>query len=190
MRKAIERIIYDNYDIYTDLAECAIEDLKSYDPEYEPTEEEIWKQCDQISQSDWENEKERLDKFFNQNDTKWILVGTVGLWNGTFAGGFVFDNFNEVLFKAGKNCDYFKFWDENGHFFGKCSHHDGTNFFEVKKLTKEGQRLFENWSYKDGKRYGYSEQECHKKIFEKYSTLPNFCHSVYGAKKTDWEDVA
>lgn len=184
----VERVIYDNYDVYDIYQESAIEDLKSYDPDYEPSDEEICRQCYDIAELDWENIKADLTKFFNDNEDQWLLVGAIQRWDGTYSGGFVFDTFDELMSRAAQDCDYYKFWDENGHFYLKCSHHDGTNIFEVKKLTKDGQRFYYNWAWApDGdKRYTISDSECYKKLFERYSVLPNFSHEMDGSKKIEW----
>lgn len=189
-KEAKERIIYNNYDIWEDYHECVEELLREIDPDNEPTEDDIWAQCYAEDETTWEIEHERLTDFFDGDpDVEWILVGKCGLWHGTYDGGFVFKTFRDMMSKVGRDCEYFKFWDKNGHFFGKCSHHDGTHIFEIKKMTKEGTRLAKNWEstyYDKDKRYAYSEKELHKKIFEKYSRLPNYAATVFGCKRIEY----
>ena len=183
----VERVIYDNYDAYDTYRESAIEDLKSYNPDYEPTDEEIYEQCNILEAQYWEDTKVDLRKFFDDNEDQWLLVGAIQRWDGTYSGGFVFETFDDLMSKAAKDCEYFKFWDENGHFYLKCSHHDGSNLFEVKKLTSDGVRVYYNWAWNNGdKRYDISDRECYEKLFKRYSVLPNFSHEMYGAKKIEW----
>ena len=189
MKKNRERVIYDNYDIWENFHEDAKEALMDEEPGKEPSDNEIWDLCYQYDDTYYEYEKDMLDNFFNNGST-WLLVGKCGSWDGTFAGGFAFKTYSEMISKVAKDCDYIKLWDENGLFCGKCSHHDGTNTFEIKKLTKAGERLLDNWSYAyNNKRYNYSEEELHKKLWNNYSILPNFAHETYGCKKKEYEEI-
>ena len=192
MKKVAERVIYDNYDVEALYRADALDELnmESEDNATEPTDDEIRERCELISQDMWEIESERLKNFFDYGeDTTWLLCGSAGLYDGSFAGGFTFKNFSEMFRRATKDCDYWRFWDENGHFYGKCTHHDGTNVFEIKKVSKAGANLIENWEYADRKnaRYKFSERELHEKLWKKYCSLPNFAHIVYGAKKVEYE---
>lgn len=69
-----------------------------------------------------------------------------------------------------------------------CSHHDGTNLFEIKKMTDANVKYFERWEQTlFDKR---SQEYVHDKIMEKYSTLPHFAHKVYGAKKIEYQVIS
>lgn len=59
--------------------------------------------------------------FFNDG-SKWILQGAVGRWDGTFRGGFIFDDFMAMYYKATEDCNYVKLYDINGHFYILCVH--------------------------------------------------------------------
>lgn len=186
----VKRVIFDNYDIDSMYREDAIRELEE-DPDKEQTEDNIYDLCSIYSRDDWDLRKEELKEFFDNDDSEWILVGSCGRWDGTYPGGFVFSSFDEMHQRVSEDCDYWRFWDENGHFYGSCTHHDGTNSFEIKKLTKRGEAFFHNWEYAyHDKRYECSEAECHKKLFEKYSVLPNFCHKVYGCEKIAFESAS
>ena len=64
-----------------------------------------------------------------------------------------------------------------------CTHHDGTNSYEIKKLTDKGIAYLSNYENNwDGTR---SLQYVHDKIMESYSVLPNFAHKVYGLPKRE-----
>ena len=189
--KPVKRIIYDNYDVIADYAKDAIETLDaSCNASEEPMESSIYDLCAQYARDTWDEESECLREFFNDSkDTTWLLVGTLGLWNGNFAGGFTFKNFGEMFYKATKDCDYWSLWDENGHFYLKCSHHDGTNMFEIREVTKAGEELIEDWEYADSEdpQYNFSEKELHKLLWENYSKLPHYAHTVYGCMETEYE---
>lgn len=146
------------------------------------TEEAIWDMVYFEDETNWTEELERLIDFFN--DSIWILVGRVGKWNGTFDAGYVFTDFKKMFYKANKDCVYWKFWDENGHLYYKCTHHDGTNCFEIKKLTDKGEEYLDNWAYGTDNR---TEQYVHNQIMKRYSVLPRFVETVYGCARVEYE---
>lgn len=187
MRGRTERVIYDNYDIYNKYREDALEWFKEIDNR-EPTENEIESYCRDLDYDAWQTGKDELRKFF-QDGNLWLLTGTMRLWDGDSQFNFVFQTFDEMLNRVGKDCDYFKFWDENGHFFIKCSHHDGTNYGEIKYITPKGKRLIENWGSTYSKRYDFSARELYERIYKRYSTLPNYANKIYGCRKIEYENV-
>lgn len=180
---AKERVIYDNYDLWETLHEAARETLEDRYPPEEITENMMWDEIYDIDQYDWEDIRDELQRFFNGRD--WLLMGSVGRWNGNFTAGTVFYDFEKMFYDAARDCDYWKIWDENGHFYFKCSHHDGTNIFEIKRITDRGADLLEKWEYDyDDPR---TEEQIHTAIFQNnfYSALPHFAHNVYGCKKRE-----
>lgn len=65
-----------------------------------------------------------------------------------------------MFYKAMTDCDYFRIYDENGHMYLTCSHHDGTNHFEIKIVTEKG-----------------------------YTVLPRFAEKIYGCKAREYEPM-
>ena len=190
-RKAKERVIYDNYslsDNYPD--DCIKEKLVDdgqYDNEDDVSDEAIWKERYCQDEIDWDNARYELDEYF-KTCNKLIAFGSCGLWHGSYAGGFIFNTFDELIKKIGKDCDYFKFYDENGHLYMQCSHHDGTHSIEIKELTDKGIDYLNNWEYNwDDKR---TEQYVHTQIIKKYSKIPRFAEKVYGCKAREYEKAA
>lgn len=181
------RTIYNNYNLCEtypdeDIREMLIEN--GYEDEI--TDEKIWIERYICDATDWDDEKERLKKFF-LNGNKWILLGRISRWNGTFTCGMVFDTFEEFFYKATKDCEYIHFYDENGHLYLTCSHHDGRNHYEIKELTDKGINYLENWesNYNDKR----TELYIHRQIFNRYSRLPRFAEKVYGCKRVEYEPV-
>ena len=120
---------------------------------------------------------ELLNFFGTKN--KVLFAGSVGRWNGNFGGGDI-GEFEDLYYKALKDCDYVKVYDNNGHLYITGSHHDGTNSFEVKVLTDKGEEYYENWNYGYSSRLdNLSEQEILKNIYERYSRLPNYYKTMY-----------
>ena len=184
MRQPKERVIFDNYaiDKYFDWARA---DLIDENPGADPTNGEIWERAADMERNDWSDENARLREFFAGNS--WLAMGTVGRWTGKHAAGTVFASWDEFFQGATKDCDYWKIWDENGHFYFRCSHHDGTNCFEIKRLSRRGVEVLENWEF------DYTDETPEEIVHETlwgcnlFSGLPHFAHTVYGCPKREME---
>ena len=186
MKKAVQRVVYDNYDLWGDYHEEAREFLEEWHNPDEISESMIWDEIYRIAGYNWLDEKERLTGWLV--GYRYMMRGYVGRWNGTSFGGLIFTDFDDAFREATCDCDYWKIWDENGHLFLKCSHHDGTNLFEIKRLTGKGHDLLDRWENDwDDPR---SEEEIHTTIWNSnfYSALPHFAHNVYGCKKKEYKN--
>ena len=184
MKEAKRRTIYNNYDLWEDYFEDAKEYLVENGADEEDiTDEEIWSEIYFQDELNWEAEKEMLNNFFE--GATWILQGYSGRWNGRCKGGYIFTDFEDMFYKAVKDCDYIHIFDENGHLFLKCSHHDGTNIYEIKKMTQQGIDYLDRWSWDwNDKR---TEEYVHDKIMERYSVLPHYAHLVFGCKRVEYK---
>ena len=175
-----ERVIYNNYDLWEDYAEEAKDKLEFNEEEI--TDDRLWEEIYYSNDCDWEDEYERLKKFFTGHGY-FMLRGYVERWNGKHAAGYIFNDFDDMFYKAVKDCDYIKIWDENGHFYIKCSHHDGTNIFEIKRINEKAYQFIDDWSYNwsDDR----TEEEIHNTVWNSnfLSSLPHYAHAVYGCKK-------
>ena len=183
-----ERTIYSNYDLWEtypdeEIIEILIED--GTDKE-DITDDMIMQKRYLYDEYDWEDAKSELERFFNKGD-KWILFGKVGCWDGVYDAGTIFETFDDFFYKAVEDCHYWHFYDENGHLYLRCSHHDGTCNFEIKRLTEQGIRFLERWEDNwDDKR---SEKYIHSQIIKIYSRLPEFARKVYGCKRFEYEPI-
>jgi len=139
----------------------------------------VWEQISAQEEFSWDDEQYELRKFFDPH--YWILQGSFGLWYGRPRGGFVFDSFKELC-KAWSDCDYIRLYDENGHFYIDAAHHDGTNCFEVKRLTDKGKEYVDSHQWDP-------DEDVHDVVFNSnfYSTLPHYALKVFGCKKTEYE---
>lgn len=180
MKIAKERVLFNNYDyeMYTESAKESL--LEDYE-EDEITTEMIDETAEDFMQTDYEEMIYTLNNFFEGKT--FICFGSVGRWNGVYEGGKIFDDFEEAFYEMVKDCYYYKIYDENGHLFVHCSHHDGSCSFEIKVLNDKGKKYFDNWnySYSDNR----SEKEVHNQIIKRYSVLPNIMYSVYGCPKIE-----
>lgn len=177
-----ERIIFDNYDMesyFNDARECLAESGEDF------TEDEVENCAYDILDMDFHMALEELDNFFE--DKEIICFGSIGRWNGVYRGGKIFGDFKDAFYSMIKDCWYYKIYDENGHLFVHCTHHDGSCTFEIKILNDKGVDYYRNWNewvIPSDKR---TEQEVHNQIIKRYSVLPNFAHKVYGLPRVEME---
>lgn len=187
-RIPVTRTIYNNYCLWETYPD---EDMKEnlmvngYE-EDEITDEKIWEERYFYDELDWEDTKIQLEDFFSKGN-KWMLFGEVGRWNGVYKAGTVFETFEDFFYKATKDCDYIHFYDENGHLYLTCSHHDGSCHYEIKEVTDEGIQYLENWE--DNWNDKRTEEYVHTQIFRRYSRLPRFAEKIYGCKKVEYQPV-
>jgi hypothetical protein len=176
----MRHIIFDNY--YSSEAE---KDAREYlfaeygeDNEWNSPEDIpddiVWKEIYNEQDICWDASRRDLERFFDGDN--FLIYGTFGSWRGSLSAGKVISSFAE-LSDAWKDCDYLKLYDENGHFYIECSHHDGTNYYEVKRITAKGMELLDPWNLHD--------EQTHIKIFHCniFSALPHYAHKVFGVKK-------
>ena len=178
---AKERVLFDNYDMdnYFKWAEECLKENCEDEEEFSDSEiEEV--AYDLVSQ-DFDIIVSELENFFKNNEI--ICFGSIGRWNGVYSGGKIFDDFKNALYSMIEDCWYYKIYDENGHLFVHCSHHDGSCTFEIKVLNDKGIKYFDNWNYSwsDNR----SEKEVHNQIIKRYSVLPNLMYKVYGCPKIE-----
>ena len=164
----MEKIIYDNYSLYE-----RYEDTKEFlFDEYgeEPTDAEIWDIICSDDALDAEIAMRELKKFFSEGT--YIAFGSIGRWNSCRIGWEVFTDFEKEFYKLVKDCDYIKIYEEDNHFFIDCSHHDGNNSYEIKKLTDRGIQYYDNWNYSwnDSR----DNQYVGNRLISNYSVLPRF----------------
>lgn len=184
---AKERPIYNNYDLSENYPDKElIEQLIENGEERENiTEEMLWNERYFYDEIAWEEQKAQLKEFFSKG--KWIAFGTVGRWNGLYNAGTIFDDFEKFFYRATEDCNYWKFYDENGHLYLTCSHHDGTCHYEIKELTDKGIQYLENWE--DNWNDKRTDKYVHTQIINKYSRLPRFAEKVYGCKRTEYQPI-
>lgn len=185
MKKPKERVIYDNYDSIDMYNEVRVYLEENSDEQIKPiTEEDIWTEIDFLMRETWSDELDRLKSWFAGCEL--LVMGNAGRWDGCYTAGDVFEDFETAFYKMTTDCIYWKIWDENGHLYLKCTHHDGNNFFEVKCLTEKGSDILETWEYDyNDKR---SEEQIHNNIWNCniYSRLPHFAHNIYGCRKKEY----
>lgn len=178
------RTIFNNYydnDRFEDTAEYLFDeyaDEEGWDTVEDVPEDEIWREMQFSDECAWDDAKYDLEHFLKENGPM-LVVGSLGLWYGNFRGGKICYNFRDLA-GAWEDCDYINIYDQNGHLYIECSHHDGTNMYECKLLTERGEQYAEDhgWDMYDS--------ELHEKLWNDshYTHLPHYAHKVWGCKKT------
>lgn len=184
-----QRTIYNNYNLWETYSDKDIREwlIDGGYEEDEITDEMIWTERYMQDKTDWENAQYELKDFFLNNGNKWMIFGEVGRWNGIRKAGTLFDTFDDFFYKAAKDCHSIHFYDENGHLYLTCSHHDGTCHYEIKEVTNKGIQYLENWE--DNWNDKRSESYVHTQIFNRYSRLPRFAEKVFGCPKIEYQPV-
>ena len=188
MKVPKERIIYNNYDLWDKYSdECLTEmahECGWIDDDEEPTDNQLIAWRYEEDSIDWDAEKEMLDNFF-KNVNYIGFFGEIGRWNGVYRGGKIDTDFWKLFDDAITDCDYIKIYDENGHLYLTCSHHDGTCHFEIKEITDEGYEYYDRWNYNwnDNRK----ESQVMDQIYKRYSRLPNYANKVFGCKKREYK---
>lgn len=183
-----ERILYDNY--YSEEAfSAAREELlendlfmedNGYESEDDIPDDEIFDKMQEMQEDDWDMIRDELEKFFGSHPNSYLVRGTVGLWYGNKPAGNIIHSLAELSY-AWKDCEYIKLYDVDGHFYIKCSHHDGDNLFEMKMLTERGRE------YADIRKYDYHDRELHDRLWNDshYTVLPHIAHTLFGVPKRE-----
>ena len=156
-------VFYDNYDLDDMFEETKKEllDSETY-TEDELTDYVVWNCVYDIDAENFNNIFQEIENWADNNQV--LFIGSVARWNGTFAGGEIGD-FSTLFTEAIEDCDFYKIWEEDNILNLKCSHHDGTNYFEIRILTNEGLNLYEDWLYDDDDTLSdLSEREIHQKL--------------------------
>ena len=97
-----------------------------------------------ISEDDWSMVREDYESIFKLNDFyDCVLMGTVGLWHGTY-NNYTYISEPKDLMEKFSNYDIVRFKRDNNKLFVELCHHDGTHYFEIKKLNKKGINRLSN----------------------------------------------
>ena len=128
----------------------------------EPTEQEVWDEWNFTDSNNWELFMEEVDAWDKKKDCRVIIFGTAGLWTGRQAGGKVLPSLRQAVEKSwSRSIDYFTVTrQENGVMLIKATHHDGTNYWEVKALTGHGELWYKN----NKNNWDVSEKDMHNHL--------------------------
>ena len=175
----MEHVLYSNYCgwISEDEIRQHLWDCEYIDHLDEATNEMIYDTMYELERMYWDDISHELKHFFDKGDA-WLLIGSIGRWDGNYRGGYIFNTFEEFC-KCFEDCAYIEIVDNKGHLEIKCSHHDSTNFYEVKRVSDFGCEWYDNHSW------DMYEEELHTKMWNNnfMTSLPHFARDVYGCKE-------
>ena len=120
-------------------------DYEEYESKDDIPDDKVWDRIRLEEEFAWDDFKREINECMQ--DATYLLCGTVGRWNGRAEGGCFVETVEDIVRGFGCDCDYFKFYEQNGHFYVKCSHHDGTNFAEMKRVSDKGMEYYRNNEY-------------------------------------------
>lgn len=121
---------------------CRINDIE---PE-EENSQDYWDYVSEFQQTEWDDL--RLNMSCSQQcKCPVIVTGKLGLWNGNPT---IYPTRCEDLFSAirkcyGKSIDNLKVEVENGIVHVYAYHHDGTNHYQIYRLSAKGLKASESW---------------------------------------------
>ncbi len=129
-------------------------------------EEMVFETLTEIYREDWNLLAAALKEEFKSGC--FILMGTNGRWYGPVECGSFIQSFQDLM-RGLKHLDSLKIYEHNGHFYIEGSHHDGSDKYELKRLTNKGIQLAEKHDYAHN-------QQLHKTImsYNFFSALPHF----------------
>ena len=182
MKKPQERIMFTNYcstERENDCREFLFSEYgneKGWETKNSIPDSEIYDELNFQEEIEWDDFKNEFSHFIDNSKTGFLLQGNVGTWQGAKKGGFTVTKFDD-LYKCWDGCDYIEIFDKKGHLYIKCSHHDGTNFYELKEMTAKGADYENNADY-----WKKSTEEIHNTIMNcnLYSKLPRYAEKVWG----------
>lgn len=150
----------------------------------EYAEDEGWKSPDDIpdtrvyntmrdqNNDDWRAIKDELESIFEKDC--YLMTGYCGTWRGNLAGGSFIHSLHDFM-KVIDHLDDLRIIDRNGHLIVEGSHHDGSDRYELKRLTRKGYLLADSNDFA-------RDRDLHETIMNNnlYSALPHFAKRVYG----------
>ncbi len=175
--KAKETILYDSYyneEKETEARQCLFEeyaDEEEWNSPQDIPDYRVFREIELQDDISWDELKFDLEILFRSD--YFLLTGYCGTWHGNMEGGKFINTLPELL-SVIRHLDDFRIIDRNGHFIIEGSHHDGSDRYELKRLTRKGYELANNNCFANTK-------ELHNTIMKNnlYSGLPHFAQKVY-----------
>lgn len=175
----MKHVLYSNYCGWISEEEIIqyLWDCEYIDHLDEATDDMIYNEMYELERMYWDDISYELKHFFDKGNA-WLLTGSIGRWDGNYRGGYIFNTFEEFC-ECFQDCDYIEIVDNKGHLEVECSHHDGTNFYEVKRVSDFGCEWYDNHSW------DMCDEELHTKMWKNnfMTSLPHFARDVYGCKE-------
>lgn len=179
---APERVIYDDDgisfdDSKRDLLERSYDDG---DEDWVPNDEDVWTNLYNMRNDWWENDVEGMLKPYIDAHGPYVLTGYCGLWDGKQRGGAIINDWHTLSRIFGNGDRNIKIYDVGGRLCFEISHHDGTNYWELYKLSNSGVKLVngvraKNWDREKLVSHILADKVNYKDIC--------FCRDVWGVPR-------
>lgn len=135
----IDTTVFPSYEDYVENCE-----LFDCDPDDEDSQD-YWDYASKVNDADY-NEDMRAIEYSEDNEHRCVITGSLGLWNGRPAiKPVVCGSLVKAIKKCFGSCDDLRVNFEDGVYKVSAIHHDGTNSFEIHKLSKKGNSVAEKW---------------------------------------------
>ena len=168
--KKYEYVLFNNYD-YCENYDSAREwlfatrqDDFDWETEDDVPEKMILDEMSFLEESEWAYFRSKCEELLTNGDC--LLTGVCGRWNGPAHGGKFIRNFHDLV-SCIEHLDYLKIIDRNGHLIIEGCHHDGSDTYELKQLTRRGREYARQYDYA-------RDEQLHTTImkYNFYSKLP------------------
>lgn len=131
----------------------------------EPTNSELLNFINADDDINWDVFESEYKKYFNTNN--FVVRANLGRWNGRFDSGKIMTGGWNDFCRVIQDYDNLEIVDNNGHLEIVGYHHDGTDYFEIRELTRKGDK------YTNGYHYDKSEPEDAQAVWNNFhSRLP------------------
>lgn len=138
--KRIKATYFDNYNMHTDeMYNAYLEYCKENDLEAKgDNSSDYFEFIADCEAQDWDDLWTNF-KYSKLSDVKCVVLGTVGRWTGQHdVVPTVFDSLHDAVWACIRHCDYIKITQDCLTIRVKSTHHDGTNYFDIKFLNDRG----------------------------------------------------
>ncbi len=137
----------------------------------EPTDNELWDFIYASDDVDWDVFKSEYEKYFNTHN--FVVRADLGRWNGRFGSGKILTNGWYDFCRMIQDYYTIEIIDNNGHLEVVGHHHDGTDYFEIRELTRKGDE-YANYFH-----YDKSEPEDAQAVWNNFhSRLPRLAEAA------------
>ena len=171
-------IFFDNTDDYSKYGEAEQAVYESFRESQEWTSindvpaDMVWEEIAAQNEADWKYFTGAFKRLLEKHT--FLVTGTCGRWIGPCEGGnFItgWDDFRSFI----RHLDTLKIYEKNGHLYIEGYHHDGRDFYELKRLTDKGTE------YADRHCFAH-DRALHRSIISSnfFSALPHFADFIYG----------
>ena len=133
-------------------------------------DERVFDQMHFQDETDWDDIKHELEELFQADD--YLMTGYCGTWRGRLDGGSFICSMRDFL-RVIEHLDDLRIIDRGGHLIVEGSHHDGSDSYELKRLTHKGYLLADS-------NYFAKDHDLHNTIMRTnfYSALPYFAKRI------------